>query len=142
METAQKTLLESAIQLRDLLEQEQGQGQEPAEDDDDTLMMVLDTFIQDQEFSLGLIKNTYDSDLQRRTILRHNLMHNTDLVLDAINEHSNGDPLPPAAMGLCRILFEITFASFLTIKRIEAAHPGLAVTFEAERATYNATRET
>ena len=52
METARTTtLLQSVKTLRDLFEQEQ----EPADKEDLLVAMLLDTFIRDQEYSLGLI---------------------------------------------------------------------------------------
>jgi hypothetical protein len=135
METAQTTLLESVTRLRDLLEQDQ----EPFEKIDLTLLTLLDMFVEDQHYELGQKRCPYYDDLQRRVYLRQ-ILHSTDKVLDAMNEFCDGEPLPPAAQVLCRLLFEITFSTFLTVQRIERQHPELAEMFEAERAAYNATR--
>jgi hypothetical protein len=137
METAQTTLLETVITLRDFLDKEQ----EPAEEIDLVLMTLLDTFITDQQYQLGQKPGLYANPLDRRTILRQ-ILHLTDKVLDAINEFTDGEPLPPAAVGLCRILFELTFKCFITTQAIEAAHPELTDVFAAERNAYNLSRET
>jgi hypothetical protein len=135
METTQTTLLESVTRLRDLLDKEQ----EPFEKIDLILLTLLDSFIEDQKVEMGQKPSPYFDDLQRRVYLRQ-ILHAADRVLDEINEQSNGEPLPPAAKGLCRLIFELTWSCFLTTQRIEHKHPELAATFAAERAAYNATR--
>ena len=47
------------------------------------------------------------------------ILHSADQVLDKMAELTDGQPLPAAAKGLCRLLFEITFSSFKTIQVIE-----------------------
>jgi hypothetical protein len=133
--TQTTTLLSSVITLRDLLEQDQ----EPFEKIDLVLLTLLDMFVEDQIYQLGQKPCPYFDDLQRRVYLRQ-ILHSTDKVLDAINEDCDGEPLPPAAVGLCRILFELSFKCFLTMTAIEAEHPELAEMFAAEKAVYNAIR--
>ena len=133
--TQTTTLLSSVITLRDLLDQEQ----EPFEKIDLILLTLLDMFVEDQHYQMGQKPCPYYDDLQRRVYLRQ-ILHSTDKVLDEINEYCDGEPLPPAAQGLCRILFELTFSVFKIVMSIEAAHPELAATFAAERAAYNASR--
>lgn len=127
-----------AIVLRALIEQEQ----DPAADGVDVLLLiVLDNFIRDCEFMLGRIKSPYCDDLQRLVMLKQTL-RTIDKILDKMAEHSNGEELPLAAQGLCKILADIAYQTFIVIRALEEQHPMMQEFFDADRAEYAATRET
>lgn len=128
--------LQDARTLRALVEAEQD---DDADGVDLLLLTLLDTSIRDQEFNLGLIECPYSHDLQRRTFLQQ-ILHTTDKILDKLADYADGEPLPPAGIGLCKFLFELTYPTFLLMQEIETAHPDLAKMFTAQRDAYTATR--
>jgi hypothetical protein len=117
METAHhRNLMQNAQTLRTLVELEQD---DDADGVDLLLLTMLDTFIRDQQYSLGLIQSPYCGDLQRLIFLKQ-ILRTADKILDKLAEHANGEQLPPAAIGLCRILFEITYRVFQMIRELES----------------------
>jgi hypothetical protein len=140
METAnaiQRQLMQDAMTLRCLVEQEQD---EDADGVDLLLLTLLDTFIRDMQYQLGDIECPYSDDLQRLIFLKQ-ILRSADKILDRMAIHANGEPLPPAAKGLCKILFDITFSVFLVIHGLEERNPEHAEYFAADRLAYAASRE-
>ena len=129
--------MQAAITLRDLVEREQDDA---ADGVDVLLLIVLDGFIRDWEVRLGLIKSPYCDNLQRLVVLKQ-MLRTIDKILAKMAEHSDGGDLPLAAQGLCRILSEIAFQTFMVIHALASLHPEMQKHFDAERAAYAATRE-
>jgi hypothetical protein len=129
--------MQDAMTLRSLIEQEQD---ESADGVDLLMLTLLDTFIRDMQYQLGDIQNPYSDDLQRLIFLKQ-ILRSADKILDKMAEHANGEPLPPAAKGLCKILFDITFSVFLVIHGLEERNPAHAEYFAADRAAYATSRE-
>jgi len=106
---------------------------------DQLLLMMLDSLILDNEFQLGIVKDLYSDDLQRRIVLKQ-IFRTADKIIDALNEEFAGEVLPPGARGLVCFIHSQVLPLALIVQSIEAEHPEEAETFAFESAQYAETR--
>jgi hypothetical protein len=121
MDTAtEHKLLNDAQTLRALIEAEQQHDDEG--DVDVLLLMILDLFIRDWEYQLGIIAE-YATKEQRSIFLRTTikLCNLVDEKLQAEAEVLGVvEDLPPAVSGLIRFLFSVVLSASMSIETIGA----------------------
>jgi hypothetical protein len=130
--------MRDAVTLRNLIEQEQDANESDGTDQD--VIAILDGYIKDLRYRLGLIELPYLDDLHRLSGLK-DTVRAMDPILDKMAEIADGKPLPPAAVGLCKFFGEISLNLAWVIRAIETNHPELTEWFANERAAYATTRE-
>jgi hypothetical protein len=120
METAtEHKLLNDARTLRGLIEQEQQDDDEG--DVDVLLLMILDLYIRDWEYQLGIIP-AY-ADREQRLIFLRMIVKLCNLVDEQLQAEAEVlgvvDNLPPAVAGLLRLLFQVVLSVTMTIEHLE-----------------------
>ena len=116
METApQEQLMQDALALRVLIEQEQS---EDADGVDLMMLTLLDIFIRDEQYKFGYIENPYPDASVRHLFLKQ-ILRTADKILDKLREHAEAlgfiDNLPPTARGLIQFLFSVALSVTMTI---------------------------
>jgi hypothetical protein len=125
--------MRDALTLRKFIEQEQDE-----DECDRRLSAILDGYVQDLRYRLGLV-DPYLDDLHRLSLVKETVRA-MDPIFDRMTEMAGDDPLPPAALGLWKFLWNIALDLAWVIRYIEEQHEDLKEFFKPEREMYTEIR--
>jgi hypothetical protein len=123
--------LQDAAKLRELLVQEQD---EPADENDTRLLVILAGYVQELRYRVGLVE-PYLDDLDRLATLK-DILRQMNPIFDRMAKLADGEPLQGAAFGLHKFLWQIAMDFSGVIRGIEGQHPDFKWFFDADREYY------
>jgi hypothetical protein len=125
--------MRDALTLRKFIEQEQDE-----DEFDRRLIAILDGYIQDLRYRLGLV-DCYLDDLHRLSLVKETVRA-MDPVFDRMTEMAGDDLLLPAPLGLWKFLWNIALDLAWVIRYVEGQHEEFREFFALDREWYAESR--